>query len=655
MSAATPKSSKGDQKDSDDLSNISALNFVQSIIPDLNGEYVEIRVISNSGAASTHFYDEWEEFRVNLTKFQELQAKEQRTNLFFSVCPRRFCRGNKDAVGRVFVLWTDIDDKMVAGGRKETKRIIESFPFEPSFIIDSGHGFHCYWRLKEPFIIGNAYDRSQVESTLKNICHAIHGDMAVTQVAQIMRIPKTLNIKSGMEPVNCSIIKFDPEREYNFGDFEVFGPPTSATKSGDSATPDHRIASALDGLKNGNRNITFTQIIGRLHHNNFSNQDIKALLRPHAIESDFPQNELDKTVDGITTRYPSRTPFQFPPLNNGNMETESQPLEPISLTNLFESFQGEIEWRIEGILPIPAVGILAGPPGVGKSWMLMDLALEVARGGNWLGKYPTKKGSVLYIDSENAGILLANRLKKMARCKKMDTEIGNLHFLVGQNISLTRPNSVTQLQDVLDKLRPDLVVIDSFIRMHQSDENSATEMARVSETIMIFRQRFGCSFFIADHTRKEGQARRPDSMLRGSSEKLAFIDSLLTVSHKEDCVVVEHAKSRFAQSIPSFLVEITDPSDDETLVAFRGEADQGLRSKKEDRAIIFLKTQIDTRWVGRKILIKNALTNSIPGKLLDRVLSNLVENGTIERKKAQSKTGRGGKQHFYRVNPKTIG
>ena len=59
----------------------------------------------------------------------------------------------------------------------------------------------------------------------------------------------------------------------------------------------------------------------------------------------------------------------------------------------------DLEYLIEGILPVPAFGVLYGPPGAGKSFVALSMALAVANGAEWLGR-AVRAGKVLYVVAE---------------------------------------------------------------------------------------------------------------------------------------------------------------------------------------------------------------------------------------------------------------
>jgi hypothetical protein len=70
------------------------------------------------------------------------------------------------------------------------------------------------------------------------------------------------------------------------------------------------------------------------------------------------------------------------------------------------------KWLAEEIIP-PGVGILGGKPKFGKSWLVLNLAVNVARCTPLFGRFPVAQGSVLYLALEDNHWRLQERLTEM--------------------------------------------------------------------------------------------------------------------------------------------------------------------------------------------------------------------------------------------------
>src|SRR5689334_1737772 len=73
----------------------------------------------------------------------------------------------------------------------------------------------------------------------------------------------------------------------------------------------------------------------------------------------------------------------------------------LDLRNVLEGGDPTPEWLVEDMFYRGQVFVLAGAPGVGKSFLCNTLAFAIAYGVSFLGKAVTP-GKVLYFDEENS-------------------------------------------------------------------------------------------------------------------------------------------------------------------------------------------------------------------------------------------------------------
>jgi RecA-family ATPase len=260
-------------------------------------------------------------------------------------------------------------------------------------------------------------------------------------------------------------------------------------------------------------------------------------------------------------------------INEANIE------EVMNIESFMKSDEDELKWYVEGVLPEQSASILGGMQGLGKTWLMLDLAIELARGGgSWLNKLQVNPASVLYVDEESSNRLLRYRLKKLINAKGLKIKDLQLHLSVGHNFNFSNPESVEKFKRLLDKVKPSVVFIDSLVRIHRGEENSSTEMSGVFKTVKNLIRQFNCSFLFADH---EGKAayhydpkvpeKEPSSNdLRGSNEKAAFVDTVLSLKRKDGELYLYHTKSRHAEAIAPFLIKIEDLDEAKTKLAVRG-------------------------------------------------------------------------------------
>jgi hypothetical protein len=620
-------------------------DFFNTFFPDFESGYIEVRSIHPSTKdIKSDFYPSVDEL---LDSQSYIHSLSQKYNIYFGVCPRQVREGTKSAVKFVWTIWADLDFKDFEQGRKGAEVKINSFPFLPTIVVETGNGFHCYWRLREPIEVRDDQSIAHVEKYLKALAEYLGADPACAELARVMRLPFTFNHKDPNNLKQISILILEPQRQYNLSDFDQFLalPNQNNTK----INPSGWIAEAISNIREGNRNPTFAKLTGKLHSTGWAEDDILALLAPLAQKVGFPLEELNNEIRGICTRYPNNS-FPSPTYNRGETETNSKPFTVVTLPELMSGELEPIEWDVDQVLAHESVGILAGPAGYGKSWMQLDMAVEMARGGLWLNKFATVKGKVLYIDEESSKALLQRRLNKLLKGKNLAKDSLEVHFVIGQSFCLSNDSSVNQLRELLKSLSPRLVIIDSLIRVHNAEENSAKEMSKVFAVIKTLVRDFKCSFLIADHQRKMTQFGDGQNLLRGSTEKSAFTDSLFTLKKKDDYLIVEHSKSRFVEAIPSFMVKIQDPSPDSTQVLYNGDAEPKLLEERLRTVWDCVKSALsDGQWYSRKDLVEKGKVIQISPKQIDETLKNYFASGILERDDRKPFTGPGGKQAFYRL------
>ncbi len=142
----------------------------------------------------------------------------------------------------------------------------------------------------------------------------------------------------------------------------------------------------LENIKEGNRNDSFTRLAGSLRARGYSQQEMFELLRPKATEVKFNDDEL-MTICESVGRYAPRI-------------SELQTANGASIEEFLKD-EETVEWIVPNLIAKKSIGFVAGLPETGKTWMLIDLAVECAKGGGlWLNRFPVKKAKVLLIDQE---------------------------------------------------------------------------------------------------------------------------------------------------------------------------------------------------------------------------------------------------------------
>lgn len=198
----------------------------------------------------------------------------------------------------------------------------------------------------------------------------------------------------------------------------------------------------------------------------------------------------------------------------------------------------QIEWLIENIWVDKSRGLIAGNPGVGKTWLALDMLISVASGQLCLGKYPVQRGAVLLVEEEASELNLARRLHCLARARGLKSiDLSNLYLLTRQFAKI--PTDAKELFHLIAGLDIKLIVFDSLRRFHGCDENSSSDMQPVLDSFARLNIMTGASVVLIHHLAKSSEISRKPlfERLRGSSDLWAWRDCLIGVEGEEDAEI----------------------------------------------------------------------------------------------------------------------
>lgn len=246
------------------------------------------------------FYTSKEELIGGFQKLIKTQAKGY--GIYIGVCPRmKNKRGDADSVSYIGMLWADLDAKSYKEGKREALNRLKAFKLKPTIIVDSGHGYHAYWRLKENKI----YNAQLVRECLKALANILDSDSGVCDISRVMRLPGTINNKILESPKQVEIVELNQDFVYYFYDFQKSVNQKKDTKTNPyvSVKEENWIAKSLAELKEGRRNAEFSKLIGRLIKDNYSSEEAFAILQAHAEKCKFSTEELKNEIDSMYRRY----------------------------------------------------------------------------------------------------------------------------------------------------------------------------------------------------------------------------------------------------------------------------------------------------------------------------------------------------------------
>jgi len=226
---------------------------------------------------------------------------------------------------------------------------------------------------------------------------------------------------------------------------------------------------------------------------------------------------------------------------------------PVLRAGQLSAVPAQIPWLIEDLWSDQAVGILGGEPKCCKSFLALDIALSVAAASPCLRRYAVRRpGPVVYFPAEDSLSIVRQRLDGLAAATSVALADLPLHFITAVSLRLDLPADRLRLEQTLRLLKPVLLVLDPFIRLHQRDENDASQMAPLLGFLRQLQRQFQLAVVLVHHAKKDGGALRPGQALRGSSELHGWGDSNLYLRRHRDqlSLTIEHRAAPSAGPIP---------------------------------------------------------------------------------------------------------
>jgi hypothetical protein len=337
--------------------------------------------------------------------------------------------------------------------------------------------------------------------------------------------------------------------------------------------------------------------------------------------------------------------------NNGKKPEQQTPTYTLtSYSELQANPPQEPAWLVDRLFPEGGISIIGGDGGVGKSFLGLLLGISVASGKEFLGEFGVKQGQVLIIDEENALTLTYERLQKLTKgLQSVDPNLP-LSFLSNQGVLLDNDDSYNALKSELEKLKPSLIIVDSLVRVHGADENSAKEMEGVFRRAKELAKLHNSTIIFLHHTRKLSQNFNwASQMLRGSSDIRNFVDSYVYMWAKGNEKTLVHDKSRYAEAVEAFKVLVEDSKDpdgnDMMTIKYTGKAKPPKKSKLDEAKDIIVEL-LEKNGKMTRPAIRSAVNSKIGSTTMDKALEELKRQGIID-----WSGGNGRIKYYWLVNP----
>lgn len=306
------------------------------------------------------------------------------------------------------------------------------------------------------------------------------------------------------------------------------------------------ITEALRGVSEGGRNDTCARLAGYFFKKGLTSDIVEALLLEWNERNDppLPVREVRTTITSIERSHSSPV-TQFTSVEYTD-DRDTQPPEEkpstfglMKMTDYVKGYGGEgVSWLVDEWLPDKSITFLVSPPESYKTWILLDLAVSVATGSPFLGRYAVKTtGPTLIIQQEDSHAGLTDRLaliveQKMGSLPSMTGDqwtipaMPDLPIYVHPDRQLRFDNKqvIEEMERQIATVRPKVVLIDPLYSTTNTTDNYMADLANRMMVLKTWRDKYGCSFVIAHHSKKNLD---PDSTAREDSWGSQFLNAFL--------------------------------------------------------------------------------------------------------------------------------
>ncbi len=309
------------------------------------------------------------------------------------------------------------------------------------------------------------------------------------------------------------------------------------------------ITEALRGVTEGGRNDTCARLAGYFFKKGMNYDIVEALLLDWNEKNDppLPVREVRTTIKSIERSHAfageqfTSVEFEDDKPEAGKTAEQNSTFDVVKLTDYVEAYGGEgVSWAVDKWLPDHSITFLVSPPESYKTWILLDLAVSVSAGVPFLGQFAVKSpGPIILIQQEDSHEGLTDRLaliteQKLGAVAKLDPEKGSwqiptipdlpIYIHPSHMLRFDNPKVLEELEEQIKTIRPRVVMIDPLYSTTAAVDNYMADLANQMMILKTWRDKYGCSFVIAHHSKKNVD---PDSTAREDSWGSQFLNAFL--------------------------------------------------------------------------------------------------------------------------------
>lgn len=219
--------------------------------------------------------------------------------------------------------------------------------------------------------------------------------------------------------------------------------------------------------------------------------------------------------------------------------TERKKINFISSVEIMNTPMKKQRFIVDGMI-YPGIHILSGDPKIGKSWMMLDMCLAVAKGENFLGR-KTERGQVVYMALEDTFISLQSRMYELT-----DEPSENLFFtLLANSIGSGLEEDLRDCKKMFSDLK--MIVIDTLQKIRNSIDMKYGADYQELSILKSIADQLGIAIVLVHHNRKARDS-NPNNLISGTNDIAGCADGLLVFTRSGENAKL-HISGRGAPSL----------------------------------------------------------------------------------------------------------
>jgi 5S rRNA maturation endonuclease (ribonuclease M5) len=251
----------------------------------------------------------------------------------------------------------------------------------------------------------------------------------------------------------------------------------------------------------------------------FSSMSVNALNWDKSLPNKYDVTDFFKTHD--------RKEFEELILESTEQKIEKK--NSIGINPIPEDFYSIVNTKrvrpkdfIDGILPKESICAIVSDAGVGKTLLALNWSIYLSSGKPWCGHKIERPHKVLYFLAEGGIHSLDERIKKLSN-HSIKPERNYFFPFAVRPYDLLNPIDLSEIEGYLNEIDPEIIIIDTFIKAHQNDENDNTGMQRVLDVIRGMITGKERSAIICHHIGKSGKERGASSF-KGDVDTMVMLE-----------------------------------------------------------------------------------------------------------------------------------